>query len=70
MRKLINRIVAKYKGIPIGIIVYKPQTGWNKNIYWISLLTDDYIDSRIKEIAEHFRSKYQEEIKRKWEEKT
>ncbi len=68
--KLLKKLMLKYKGVPILVVVYKPWVK-GKNVIFNSLIefdSDEYLLVRYKEIAEHIRSNYQEDMDKALEE--
>ena len=64
LRKLYHKVVQRYAGIPVMVVVYKPWRS-GKNVYINTIepfKTDAYLRKRFSEIAEHIREEYQEKM--------
>ena len=62
--RLYKRIVARFKGIPVLFVIYKP---WHKgkNVMFASFLPfedDPYLAERFEQIAVHIRENWQEKM--------
>jgi len=63
-RKLYHKMVQRYAGIPVMVVVYKPWRS-GKNVYITTIepfKNDAYLKQRFSEIAEHIREEYQEQM--------
>jgi len=63
-RKLYHKMVQRYNGIPVMVVVYKPWRS-GKNVYITTIepfKNDALLRQRFAEIAEHIREEYQEKM--------
>ena len=66
INRLYKKVVARFRGIPVLVVVYKPWVK-GKNVMYISGIpfdTDPYLIERFDEIAEHIRLEWQEPLDR------